>query len=102
MSYRQALTFPKFRGPNDTGWQDRHTSAIAITNLIVRPVVTLLTGWVEYADQHKAAYDAGIGQDGFLGPAWAELGSNIRRLLNGELGRLDGGTIDSFLCRTLE
>lgn len=100
--YREAFNNPKFRGSNDTGWQQRHASAVAMPNHIERPIVTLLAGWAEYADQHRAAYDSGIGGDGVLGPAWADLGASIRRLLNGDLGRMDGGTLDSFICNTLE
>lgn len=102
MRYREAFNNPKFRGPDNNGWQRRHQSAVATPDRTERPIVALLASWAEYADQHRAAYDTGIGSDGVLGPAWADLGANIRRLLNGSLGRLDGGTLDSFICNTLE
>ena len=61
----------------------------------------LLSGWLRYADAHRGAYESGIGADYVLGPAWAQIGAGLRALLNGELGRLDGGTLDGLLCSTL-
>lgn len=65
-------------------------------------IIRLLTAWAEYADAHKERYESGIGDDGVLGPAWQAIGENIRTLLNGDCGRLDCGTLDGFLCDTLQ
>ena len=35
-----------------------------------------------------------LSADYVLGEAWAEIGRQLRNLLNGDLGRLDGGTLD--------
>jgi hypothetical protein len=35
--------------------------------------------------------------DGFLGPAFVEIARSLLVLLNGELGRFDGGTLDALV-----
>ena len=90
------------RLPNDSGWQTRHNNAA------VRPragteesLVAMLRGWATYAHVHKESYDSPIGDDGVLGPEWQAIGESLRGLLNGDIGRLDGGTVDSFIVDTL-
>lgn len=93
--------------PNDTGWQDRHFAAVlqhvkpATWNnpriAMESGLLHMLQGWLEYADAHRAAYDSPIGEDGVLGPAWQEMGEGLRSLLNGDLGRMDGGTLDGVI-----
>lgn len=107
-SYTQRLRMPSFtrssdggKMPNDTGWQTRHLEALTLPQGAELPIVTLLSAWANYADRHKLRYESGIGEDYVLGPAWAKIGASIRTLLNGESGRLDCGTLDSFLCTTL-
>lgn len=106
MSYYINFYNPRFlnqkgeRMPNN-GWQDRHQAALRSPHMSEYGIVHLIAGWARYADVHRDRFESGIGEDGFLGPAWAAMGANIRTLLNGELGRLDGGTLDSFLCDTL-
>ena len=82
-------------------WGNRHLSAIRHPIASERSIVVLLRGWLEYADQHKARFESTIGEDGFLGPEWAKMGSSLLELLNGELGRLDGGTLDSIIREAL-
>jgi hypothetical protein len=53
----------------------------------------MLEGWEDYAREHKARYDSKIGEDGALGRYWAETGLAIKRLLDGETGGLDCGSI---------
>lgn len=88
--------------PNTTGWQQRHDAAMAIP----RPgfeaaIVHMLRGWHEYAATHRARFESQIGDDGVLGPEWQSIGQALRGLLNGELGRLDGGTLSAFLSDTM-
>ena len=81
----------------------RHLAALSAPRAPFEPAyVHLLTGWLGYADAHNEQYQSGIGDDGVLGPHWARIGADLRGLLNGELGRFDGGTLDSLICRTLE
>lgn len=55
-----------------------------------------------YADSHRSRYESGIGEDGFLGPIWADQVKGIRGLLNGETGGYDCGTLDSLLIDMLK
>jgi hypothetical protein len=61
----------------------------------------MIRGWSEYADAHGQRYKSPIGEDAVLGEHWAQVGAGLRGLLNGELGRLDGATIDGMLCDAL-
>lgn len=86
--------------PND--WQGRHTAAFLdpVTSH-ERALVFILKGWEEYAEGHEDAYESPIGEDYVLGDDWAKIGFALRGLLNGDLGRLDGGTLDAFICHRL-
>jgi hypothetical protein len=99
MTITKLLANPKL--PNTGGWQNRHQSAVLNPTGFERPMVHLLTGWSEYAETHRARYESVIGDDGVLGPAWEEIGDALRTMLNGDLGRLDGGTLDSFILNTM-
>jgi hypothetical protein len=95
--------FAKPRCPNENGWADRHLMAVTLPNSdYEKAVVEMLSGWLRYADAVQSAWDSSIGNDYVLGPNWAQIGAGLRGLLNGELGRIDAGTLDSILCRTLE
>ena len=93
--------------PNTSGWQDRHDAAIkTAANIYVRrefetAVVEMIKGWERYAEDHRVRFESKIGDDGVLGPEWEAIGDALRGLLNGELGRLDGGTLDGFLLNTM-
>ena len=88
---------------NSSGWQTRHLSAInAPKSEFEKAFVELLSGWLRYADSHAQAYKSRIGDDGVLGAYWAQIGAGLRGLLNGELGRFDGGTLDSVLVSAME
>jgi hypothetical protein len=83
------------------GWQGEHAKALHIPRGAEIPFVSLLNGWLEYADSHSRRFETGIGEDYVLGPQWAAIGSALLSLLNGELGRLDGGSLDSLIRDTL-
>lgn len=48
----------------------------------------------EYADAHQERYDSPLAEDYVLGEAWEQAIRGVLALLNGELGRLDGGELD--------
>ena len=87
--------------PDTTGWKQRHLSAITAPKAAEVGIVNMLKAWLSYADSHQERYESGIGDDGVLGPQWAQIGSSLRMLLNGEAGRLDCGTLDSIICDNL-
>ena len=83
-------------------WLARHLGAVITPcTELEKAFVELLSGWLRYADAHQAAYESGIGADYILGPAWTQIGNALVTLLNGDLGRLDGGTLDGLLRCTL-
>ena len=96
-----SLQFAPMPKGNMGGWQERHFTAVRVPKGPEVPIVTLINGWAEYANVHRARFESGIGEDYVLGPQWAAIGAALRALLNGELGRLDGGTLDGFLNATL-
>lgn len=79
-------------------WGLRHAQAWASPNGFEAGIVGLLKALANYADQHLARYESRIGEDGVIGTAWAEALGAARTMLNGELGRLDGGTLDHSIC----
>jgi len=94
-------SFDVTEGANISRWRERHAAALAYPTKHEKAILGLLRGWLVYADEHKERFEGEIGEDYFLGPAWAVIGGNIRTLLNGETGRLDCGTLDGVLCDTL-
>lgn len=101
--YRKQLTAPSNTSGNMGGWKERHTAAMACPRTeYEKALVELLSGWLRYADAVEERWESGIGKDYVLGPNWAQIGAGIRGLLNGDLGRMDAGSLDGLLCRTLE
>ena len=66
------------------------------------PLGPLILEWAKYADTHFRRFDSRIGEDNVLGPAWMEIGKNLKTLMNGELNGLDGGTLDRIVYEILE
>ena len=66
-----------------------------------RAYVLMLRGWLEYADAHRLTMGSKIGDDHVLGDEWFKIGEALRGLLNGDLGRLDGGTLDTIIADNL-
>ena len=86
-----------------TDWKTRHDEARRTPrDPIERALVGLLNNARLYAVTHEARYHAPIGEDYVLGPAVQDILTAIRVLLNGELGRLDGGELDRELVTLAE
>lgn len=101
--YRNKLFKMPRQLSNSSDWQTRHFGAInAPKSEFEKAFVEMLSGWLRYADSHAQQYESRIGEDGVLGMYWAQIGAGLRGLLNGELGRFDGGTLDSVLVGTLQ
>lgn len=88
-------------------WARQHLEAWSAHRLqdsqrVKRPIVAMILACADYADAHEKRFESGIGEDGVLGLEWESMVKAVRGLLNGELGGLDGGTLDSLLCRMLE
>lgn len=73
-----------------------------------RALVHMLNGWKTYADAARADLSEKgeepfvMADDGVLGEHWADMGRALRGLLNGEMGRLDGGRLSSEISQTFE
>lgn len=107
--------------PN-TDWKLAHNNAISGPRENERGIRDLIMGWLTYADQYETQYGSAahqdepcdecnaevgercrpdctsgnrtLGDDYVLGAAWEAIGHELLTLLNGDLGRLDGGTLD--------
>lgn len=99
------------RKPEGNGWGERHASALnavatvessSPARLHEAGIVQMLKGWALYADAHYNQFESLIGHDYVLGPAWLEMGKSLRTLLNGEMGRLDGGMTDGLILDLLK
>jgi hypothetical protein len=75
-AWRDALLFHGNRKPS-------HAAALAL----------MITGWAMYADSSEQNFGYVIKDDGHLGPPWAAIGQALQRLLDGDTGALDCGTL---------
>ncbi len=82
-------------------WTIRHYRALREPRESEAPLVHMLNGWTDYADHHRQRFGSSIGSDYVLGDAWLEIGKALRTMLNGDLGRLDAGTLDGVICHML-
>jgi hypothetical protein len=90
------------RGTAKTGWDVRHNMALVSPKGPEIGIVRLLSGLEDYMASHAARYDDEVYQDGVLADGVAAIARGIRILLNGNIGRLDSGTIDERLCIILQ
>ena len=56
-------------------------------------IVSMIEGIDQYAAAHLKAYESDVANDGVLGASLAGALLAVRGLLDGELGRLDGGEL---------
>jgi hypothetical protein len=57
----------------------------------------LLQGLALYAEAYEKRYESKLGTDCVLGEEWLDMARGFTGLLNGELGHLDGGTLDGTI-----
>jgi hypothetical protein len=74
-----------------TTWNTTHRQAFS------SPIVSMISGLAEYADNHEKRYENKIARDGYAGPLWYDTARNLKHLLNCETGGLDGQTCDRLL-----
>ena len=75
----------------------QHDNAMDHPRGFEAPISGMIKAWRLYAIEHAVCYESPIGEDYVLGPAWLEMGRTIHRLLDGETGRLDCGTLSHYL-----
>ena len=84
------------------GWGGRHLNAIACPIGSERGFISMLRGWLKFADDHSNE-DYKIGEDYYTGPIWARIGVELRGLLSCDIGqRLDCGTLDKIILSALK
>jgi hypothetical protein len=76
------------------GWGQRHADAFMCPGTVERPTVNLILALAQYADAYALRFEDGIATDGYGAPIWLSMLRGWRDLLNFDLGRLDGGTLD--------
>ena len=67
-----------------------------------RALSMMLKGWEHYAVAHQRRYEQNIGDDYVLGPYWGEVGLSIKRLLDGETGGFDCGSLAANITEAIE
>lgn len=83
--------------PSDNGWFTRHEKAFQTTIGFHGHLVGMLRSTTRYAEEHLKRYESPISDDGFLGDYILDQLKACRALLNGEIGNLDGGTMDRLI-----
>lgn len=78
-------------------WAVRHVAAWTRPSHAEAPIVRIVEALAEYADRHAARYGSDISDDGVLGAGWRSIGDGVIKLLNGETGGLDCGTVDALI-----
>jgi hypothetical protein len=88
--------------------QHRNQSQGTGGNAFGDAMATMLRGWEAYAAAHRARYSeddtdcGGIGDDYVIGPYWAEVGIAIHRLLDGDTGGFDCGSISGNIHKLIQ
>lgn len=81
----------------------QHAAALAgRTNPLGRALRKLLEGWEQYAEAHQTRYEGPIGEDHVIGRYWAETGLAIKRLLDGDVGGFDCGSLAANITAAIE
>jgi hypothetical protein len=79
-------------------WQSRHLVCWGARS--ASPAAALrdaIVAWANIAEAHDDAFSRRIGDDSVLGAAWKQMGHALITMLNGDLGGLDGGTLDKLI-----
>ncbi len=78
-------------------WQRRHNEALLRPNRVEQPIIALIGAITSYVQAQEIAA-GGIWLDYVLGQGVVDLLDGFRTLLNGDLQRLDAGTLDAWAC----
>lgn len=84
---------------NRQDWIKLHEQAIKRPRGPEVGILALVRGAEAYCAVHLATHGSLIGEDGFGAPYMEDVLQACLGLLNFELGRLDGGTMDAWIRR---
>ena len=88
---------------NANGWDRRHLAAVNYPKGSEVGFVSMLRGWLQYADSQLEQFGSRIGDDYYTGDIWTRIGLELRQLLSADIGqRLDCGTLDGVILGALE
>jgi len=78
-------------------WAERHLAAWRNPEGFEVALKNLILGLNQYGRSMRVEFATLAREDNFLGPAFLEIARSILVLLNGELGRFDGGSLDALV-----
>lgn len=81
----------------DNAWVKRHVAAWNTPEGFESALKGMIVGFDEYGHSMRSKLGTPPGEDMFLGPAFKQIAEAVLILLNGDLGRFDGGTLDSLV-----
>lgn len=88
---------------NAKNYIQRHWRARSDPQGFERPIVSMLNAIKDYAELYQAEYHSSVGQDYVLGDEGIKpMLQALLTLLNGEIGRLDGGMMDREIREVAE
>jgi hypothetical protein len=89
---------PSHRRPKDPhDWRARHRAAEQRPTQGEKAILQLIDALNYYQETHRDIHGSQLAEDGVLGERWIKMVRGAIGLLNGDLGRLDGGTLDAHL-----
>jgi len=78
-------------------WAERHLAAWRDPGGFELALKDLILGLDYYGRRMRKEFNTPPGEDSFLGPAFKDIADSIITLLNGPMGRFDGGTLDALV-----
>jgi hypothetical protein len=86
------------RRPQDPhDWRARHRAAEQRPTQGEKAILQLIDALNYYQEAHRDIHGSQLADDAVLGEYWIKMVRSAEGLLNGDLGRLDGGTLDRML-----
>jgi hypothetical protein len=83
-------------------WQRDHNAALQNPVGIENPLISLIDGWIKYAERWHGLYAKHIESDQNVALQWALLGRGIQAFIRcGPTGRLDSDTLFSLVGEKL-
>ena len=83
--------------PASGPWAERHNAAVLCPRASEAGILKACEALRIIATSYAENCDGPIGNDGVLGPCWADMARGVLGLLNGDCGRLDCGTVDHYI-----
>jgi hypothetical protein len=78
-------------------WERDHNAAVASPVAMEVPLLSLIDGWIKYAERYKGHFGVEINAQPTLCIHWVLLGRTIQACLTGPTGRLDSETLYALI-----